>query len=182
MGDDGGVREAESWATSPASRAVMRANRRRDTRPELAVRRLVHAAGLRYRVDARPLPTLNRKADLVFTRTQVAVFIDGCYWHGCPEHGTRPKANADYWAGKIAGNVARDADTDRRLAQAGWTVLRFWEHQSPVSVAIEIAALVSPPPNPSKPTNAAHPAEAEASADSGSVTRASGSSPVEQPK
>src|SRR4051812_383393 len=94
----------ESWASSPASRAVMRANRRRDTAPEMAVRRLVHAAGLRYLVDARPLVGLNRRADLVFTRVKVAVFIDGCYWHGCPEHGTAAKTNAAYWSSKISGN------------------------------------------------------------------------------
>ncbi len=80
----------------------MRANRRRDTTPEMAIRRLAHAQGLRYRVDAKPLPELNRRADLVFTRVKVAVFIDGCYWHGCPAHGTSPKSHADYWSAKIA--------------------------------------------------------------------------------
>lgn len=132
----------ESWASTPASRAVMRANRRKDTAPEMAVRRLVHAAGLRYLVDARPLAGLNRRADLVFTRLKVAVFIDGCYWHGCPVHGTAAKANAAYWSSKISGNVERDRATDARLAEAGWTVIRAWEHDDAGQVAATIVACV----------------------------------------
>lgn len=134
---------SESWASSPGSRAVMRANRRRDTKPELAVRRLVHAAGFRYRVDARPLPQLNRRADMVFGRARVAVFIDGCYWHGCPEHGTAAKANASYWSTKITRNKERDAETDRQLAASGWTVVRAWEHEDPSSVAVAIQSTVT---------------------------------------
>ena len=120
----------------------MQGNKRRDTRPELAVRRTVHAAGLRYRVDAKPLPDLNRRADLVFTRAKVAVFVDGCFWHGCPEHGTTARTNAAYWAAKIRGNQARDLDTDRRLVDAGWTVIRVWEHDDPNSIAEAVQALV----------------------------------------
>lgn len=122
----------------------MRGNRRRDTSPEMAVRRLVHAAGLRYRVDARPLPNLNRRADLVFTRAKVAVFIDGCYWHGCPAHGTAAKTNAGYWGPKIARNRARDVDTDAQLVAAGWTVVRAWEHDEPVRVAERIVNALMP--------------------------------------
>lgn len=129
----------ESWASSPAVEATMRGNRRRDTKPELAVRRLVHANGLRYRVDARPLPGLNRRADLVFTRAKVAVMIDGCYWHGCPEHGTTAKTNAEYWNAKIARNVQRDGETDALLKAAGWTVVRAWEHEDPELVCQRIA-------------------------------------------
>lgn len=135
-------RKYEPWASSPAVRAVMVSNRRRDTRPELAVRRAVHALGLRYRVDVRPLSTVNRRADLVFRRRRVAVFVDGCYWHGCPDHGTTPKTNAIYWGGKIARNSERDRDTDARLREAGWVVLRFWEHQDPLAAAEAIAAVV----------------------------------------
>lgn len=124
----------------------MQANRGRDTIPELAVRRLVHALGLRYRVDHRPIPDLNRRADLVFTRAKVAVFIDGCYWHGCPQHGTTAKANAAYWTDKIARNKARDADTDCHLIQAGWTVLRFWEHEDPAGTALAVQAAVTQRP------------------------------------
>ena len=104
----------------------------------MAVRRLVHATGLRYRVDAKPLTWLNRRADLVFIGAQVAVFVDGCRWHGCPEHATRSKTNTEYWATKIARNVARDQDTSSRLRSAGWTVLRYWEHQPPAEVAADI--------------------------------------------
>ncbi len=113
----------------------MQGNRSRDTAPELAVRRLVHAMGLRYRVNVRPVPTLRRTADLVFPRRRIAVFIDGCYWHGCAAHHRLPRANADYWSAKVARNRARDAATDEMLAAAGWTVLRFWEHESPEAVA-----------------------------------------------
>jgi len=108
----------------------MQANRRRDTAPEMAVRRLLHSRGRRYRVDAEPVPGLRRRADIVFTRQRIAVFIDGCFWHGCPEHGRRTfQHNVEYWPGKIAGNVARDVDTTSKLGEAGWTVLRFWEHE-----------------------------------------------------
>ncbi|MGW7435856.1 very short patch repair endonuclease [Streptomyces sp. NPDC054849] len=113
----------------------MRANKGRDTRPELELRRSVHAAGLRYRVSARPLPTVRRTADLVFTRVRLAVFLDGCFWHGCPEHHTRAKTNAGYWADKVRVNRARDAETDRLLADAGWEVLRIWEHEE-IQVAV----------------------------------------------
>lgn len=120
----------------------MQGNRSRDTAPELAVRKLVHRMGLRYRVNARPLPTLRRTADLVFTRRRVAVFIDGCFWHGCPEHHRAPSANSDYWTAKVARNRARDAATDETLAAAGWTVLRFWAHQPPGEVASVVGAVV----------------------------------------
>lgn len=120
----------------------MLGNRRRDTKPEMAVRRLVHAAGLRYRVDAKPLPELNRRADLVFTRAKIAVFVDGCYWHGCSEHGTTAKTNVTYWSPKIARNKARDADTDEQLTAAGWSVVRVWEHEDPADVADRITARV----------------------------------------
>ncbi|MEV1129294.1 very short patch repair endonuclease [Agromyces sp. NPDC049794] len=133
---------SESWASSEHSRRAMQANRSRDTGPELAVRQLLHARGLRYRVDVRPLLTLRRKADIVFTRAQVAVFIDGCFWHGCSEHFVMPKANARYWEGKINRNRQRDAETDLRLAQAGWAALRYWEHEPPAEVAAAIEEAV----------------------------------------
>ena len=119
----------------------MQAIRSRDTAPERLVRRLVHAQGLRYRVAARPLPDLRRTADLVFRPVKVAVFIDGCYWHGCPEHYVPPKTNSGYWSGKVARNMARDVDTNQRLRDAGWTVLRFWEHESPDGCALKIATV-----------------------------------------
>lgn len=123
----------------------MLGNRRRDTVPEMAVRRAVHALGLRYRVDARPLPTLNRRADLVFSGPRVAVFIDGCYWHGCPAHGRTPTTNADYWAPKIRRNQERDAETNALLTEAGWTVVRIWEHEDLVSAVDTIVRAVRKP-------------------------------------
>ena len=121
----------------------MRSNRRRDTGPEMAVRRLLHASGLRYRVDY-PLPfDRRRKADIAFTRQRIAVFIDGCFWHGCPEHFVAPKTNSDYWRVKIAGNIARDQDSDSRLQAAGWIVLRSWEHEDPGTVAQRVREMVT---------------------------------------
>jgi DNA mismatch endonuclease (patch repair protein) len=138
----------ESWASSDAVRRVMQANRGRDTKPEWAVRRAVHALGLRYRVSYRPEPGLRRTADLVFTRAKVAVFVDGCFWHGCPEHRTHPATNAAYWSDKIEGNIARDLDTTASLQAAGWTVLRFWQHEDPAEVAGVIAETVRAPRDP----------------------------------
>src|SRR4051794_31637565 len=120
----------------------MQGNRSRDTSPELAVRRRLHAAGIRFRVAHRPEPSLRRTADIVFTKQRVAIFIDGCYWHACPEHGTAARTNATYWLQKLQRNVARDADTTSRLEDAGWTVLRFWEHEDPIEVASEVAVTV----------------------------------------
>src|SRR4051812_26626250 len=109
----------------------MLANRSRDTKPELALRRLLHSRGLRYRVDYRPLQGVRNRADVVFTRAKVAVFVDGCFWHGCPEHYMPSKTNVDYWAPKIAANRARDHAFDRLLQQSGWKVVRVWEHEDP---------------------------------------------------
>lgn len=127
-----------SWASSTVSRATMKANRGGDTKPELAVRRIVHAAGYRYRVNARPERDLRRTADLLFTRKKIAVFIDGCFWHGCPTHYISPKANVAYWSEKVARNRARDADTTAVLEQRGWLVMRFWEHEDPSDVAAAV--------------------------------------------
>ena len=117
-------------------------NRSRDTRPELKVRSAVHRRGLRYRVGARPLPELRRTADLVFRPAKVAVFIDGCFWHGCPDHYAEPRTNTDYWSAKVARNMQRDLDTSSRLREAGWTVLRYWEHESVDDIAQEISDIV----------------------------------------
>lgn len=115
--------------TSAAASAKGRANRRRDTSPERGLRSELHRRGLRFRVD-HPVATAARpiRPDIAFTRARVAVFVDGCFWHACPEHGTMPKANATYWAPKLSENVERDRRTNTALAEAGWTVLRIWEH------------------------------------------------------
>lgn len=109
--------------------------RRRDTAPELALRKELHRRGLRYRV-VFPVPGRPRRTiDIAFTKARIAVFVDGCYWHGCPIHGTEPKANHDWWQRKFAANQARDADTDALLESAGWTVVRIWEHEPPAAAA-----------------------------------------------
>lgn len=131
-----------SWASSPEARARMRANRGRDTLPELNLRRAVHALGLRFYVNRKPMGNLRRTADLTFPRERVAVFLDGCFWHGCPHHHTTSKANAGYWAEKVQRNRERDADTDARLAAAGWTVLRIWEHDDARDAAQRVAEIV----------------------------------------
>ncbi len=129
-------------ASSPGVRRSMKANRGRDTKPELALRRAVHALGLRYRVSIRPLPGVRRTADLVFTRAKVAVFLDGCFWHGCPDHHTKAATNAAYWADKVEKNRARDRGTDALLEAAGWVVVRIWEHENPREAALKVKAIV----------------------------------------
>ena len=133
---------SESWASSEAVRASMRSNRSRDTRPEMALRRAAWALGLRYRVATRPLPKVRRTADLVFTRAKVAVFLDGCFWHGCPEHHRAPAANSAYWSAKVARNHARDVEVDSLLTAADWKVVRVWEHEDPAEAARRVAAVV----------------------------------------
>ena len=105
------------------------------------MRAALRSLGLRYRVDA-VMPGTRRRADVAFARAKVAVFVDGCFWHGCPDHGTWPKANAAWWRAKIQGNQRRDLDTDQRLVLAGWRVLRFWQHQDLAAAARKVAATV----------------------------------------
>ena len=122
--------------SSPAASRVMEANYRRDTSPELAVRRDLHSRGMRYRVDhtIRYDGTWT-KPDIVFTKQKVAVYIDGCFWHGCPQHYQSPRSNRRYWSSKIVRNRTRDRRATRALTRDGWRVLRFWEHQDPAVVA-----------------------------------------------
>ena len=129
-------------ASSDAARHRMESTRGRDTGCELALRSAVHRMGLRYRVDQAPITGLRRRADLVFRAARVAVFVDGCFWHGCPDHGTWPTANEGYWRPKIEANRRRDADTAMRLAEAGWEVLRFWEHEDPAAAAARVTQAV----------------------------------------
>lgn len=109
----------------------MAATRGRDTTPELKIRSAAHRIGLRFRVCCRPLPAVRRTADLLFPGQRLAVFVDGCFWHGCPEHGVAPHTNMAFWTTKLARNTERDRETDRLLRGAGWIVLRIWEHVDP---------------------------------------------------
>lgn len=132
-------------ASSENARRTMLANRRKDTAPELAIRKRLHAAGFRYRVDYPAEPgDRRRRADIVFTRARLVVFIDGCFWHGCPEHYSEPKSNVEYWRPKIARNVQRDAESTVRLEAAGWQVLRFWAHEDPDEVVERIISTMRP--------------------------------------
>jgi DNA mismatch endonuclease (patch repair protein) len=121
--------------TDAKTSARLSKQRRRDTKPEVALRRELHRRGLRYFVDRAPLKGMRRRADLVFPRRKVAVYVDGCFWHSCPIHATKPRNNAQWWADKLAANVARDRDTDTRLIEEGWRVVRIWEHEDPVVAA-----------------------------------------------
>jgi DNA mismatch endonuclease, patch repair protein len=125
---------------SESKRRAMQAQRVRDTVPEMELRRELNRRGLRYRVDLSVLP--RRKADIVFTRSKLAVFVDGCFWHGCPMHGTWPQSNAAWWRTKIERNRERDAETSALLVDAGWGVVRVWEHEDPVRAASRVAAAV----------------------------------------
>ena len=108
----------------------MRGNRKRDTRPELALRAVLHRRGLRYRLRYAVVTSGVRVVpDVVFPRHQVAVFVDGCWWHRCPEHANIPRTNAAYWLPKLTRNVERDELVTSSLAGAGWTVIRVWEHE-----------------------------------------------------
>ena len=129
-------------ASSELARKRMQSTPQRDTPAELRIRKLLHAMGLRYLVDAKPLEDSPRRADVVFRRARVAVFVDGCFWHGCPTHGTWPKANKQFWRAKILANIERDADTNGRLRDRGWLVIRVWEHEDPSAAATRIARRV----------------------------------------
>jgi DNA mismatch endonuclease (patch repair protein) len=122
----------------------MRAIRRRDTKPEKELRSLLHREGLRFRVDLAVRTEAGIvRPDVAFTRARLAVFVDGCYWHGCPEHGRVPKVNVAYWGPKLARNVERDRDNTAALEAGGWTVLRFWEHQDVELAAAETVAVLA---------------------------------------
>ena len=140
---------AQGPLTDDATSRRMARQRTRDTDPEVALRRILHDRGLRYRLD-RPLPGLpRRRADITFGRQRVAVFVDGCFWHACPEHGTWPKRNDEWWAVKIRRNIELDRETDAHLRACGWTVIRVWEHESAAEAADRVECVVravsSPP-------------------------------------
>ncbi|MFF5895758.1 very short patch repair endonuclease [Streptomyces argenteolus] len=128
--------------SSDSVTARMRRQARRDTAPEVAVRKLLHASGYRYRLNERVPHMRRRTIDIAFGSAKVAVFMDGCFWHGCPDHATQPKSNSEWWREKLDRNMARDTETTAHLIAEGWTVLRFWEHESAERVAEQVRQTV----------------------------------------
>ena len=126
--------------------------RQKGTRCEIELRKALHAKGLRYRLQVPLLTKPRRVVDIVFPSARLAVFVDGCFWHGCPEHASWPKNNADFWREKIETNRSRDVDTDQRLAALGWETVRVWEHEEATEAANRIAELVN-----ARRKNGAHP-------------------------
>ncbi|MFE0458193.1 very short patch repair endonuclease [Kitasatospora sp. NPDC058965] len=140
--------------SSPGVSDRMSRQASRDTKPELAVRGLLFRSGLRYRLNERVPGMARRTVDITFRRARVAVFIDGCFWHGCPVHATQPKSNSQWWRDKLDANMARDLETTAHMTANGWTVLRFWEHEAPESVAQRVREAVAantPPKRPIRP-------------------------------
>jgi DNA mismatch endonuclease, patch repair protein len=140
------MRVAEYPHPSSAGRSAnMRANRRTDTKPELALRRALHRQGYRFRKDYRlDLADGKRvRPDIAFTARRVAVFVDGCFWHACPEHGSKPAANVWYWEPKLRRNVERDRAADAALAAAGWNVVRVWEHETLDAAVTAVLAVLA---------------------------------------
>lgn len=141
-------RVSQSTRPDPSSGSVSRRmsiQKTRDTGAELVLRRALHGMGLRFRLRRRPVAGLRCTPDLVFSRAQLAVFVDGCFWHGCREHGSWPKANADWWRAKIEANRRRDAMSRAALVESGWRVVQVWEHEDPVLAAGRIAEALRKP-------------------------------------
>lgn len=129
-------------ASTPEARRRMQRVRQKNTSAESALRRELHACGLRYRIHVPVVAKPRRVADVAFSGLHVAVFIDGCFWHGCPKHATWPKENAEFWRAKILANQERDQDTDERLRADGWKVVRVWAHEPPKQAARRIVTIV----------------------------------------
>lgn len=143
--------------SSPAISAKMSKHPRRDTKPELELRRLLHAAGFRYRVQY-PVPGMRRRTiDIAFTRRKIAVFVDGCFWHRCPDHSHVPASNNDWWREKFRRNAARDTDTDGHLADLGWRVIRLWEHLAPDEMFDQVCEVLRGPTATSDPPPTSQP-------------------------
>ena len=143
MPDSGRVTQRPAAVDEHKRRAMSR-QRSRDTGPEVAIRTRLHALGYRYRVDHAPLPGVRTRGDIVFTRARLVVFVDGCFWHQCPDHATSPRHNGAWWQAKLAANVERDRATDRRLADGGWRVVRIWEHEPPDAAVAAIVRALDP--------------------------------------
>lgn len=132
--------------SSQNARLRMQRTPQRDTPCELAIRSELHRRGVRFRVNRKPLPWSPRTADIVFIGKRLAVFVDGCFWHQCPEHGTIPTANRAWWVSKFNANRARDRDTNLSLENAGWRVIRIWEHESPRRAVDRIVRILGSKP------------------------------------
>lgn len=130
-------------SSSPEASRRMARVRQKGTNAEVALRRELYRIGLRYRVNYEVLKKPRRVADVAFPGLEIAVFVDGCFWHGCPDHASWPKQNAEFWRQKIEANRLRDLDTNERLRSKGWTILRFWEHESPIKAAESVAQTVT---------------------------------------
>lgn len=133
---------AREPASTPQVSARYAQLARRDTKPEVALRKALWRAGLRYRVQFKVPGLPRRRVDIAFTRQKVAIQVDGCFWHGCPEHGSQPTRNSEWWTWKIERNQTRDRDTDDRLAELGWQVIHVWEHEEPNSAAARVLATI----------------------------------------
>jgi len=129
--------------SSPETSRRMAKVRQKGTDAEVALRRELYRIGLRYRVDYEVLKKPRRVADVAFPGLRIVIFVDGCFWHGCPQHASWPKHNVEFWRQKIEANRHRDVDTSERLRSMGWTVLRFWEHESPAEAAEVVAQTVA---------------------------------------
>jgi DNA mismatch endonuclease (patch repair protein) len=136
------MNEKEPKASSFAAKRRMEAAKPKDTLPEIKLRTALEEIGIHFEVDVKPIENLQRRADILVREDKIAVFVDGCFWHGCPIHGTQAKANAEFWADKIKRNKERDADTNRRLEADGWTVIRIWEHDDYIEAAKKIAQMI----------------------------------------
>ncbi|SBS78757.1 NaeI very short patch repair endonuclease [uncultured Mycobacterium sp.] len=131
--------EAETYVTTPGRSRNMAAIRRTNTKPEVALRSALHRAGYRFRKDfAIRVDRKLMRPDIAFTKRRVAVFVDGCFWHSCPEHGRKPTVNGEYWSPKLVGNAERDKAQTAALQSEGWTVLRFWEHEHEAAILAAI--------------------------------------------
>jgi DNA mismatch endonuclease, patch repair protein len=141
---------------NPGRSANMRANRRTDTKPEVALRRELHRQGFRYRKDYRlDLSGARVRPDIAFTARRVAVFVDGCFWHCCPQHGSQPANNTWYWKPKLERNVERDRAADAALTAAGWSVVRVWEHESLEGAVAAVVSALAGSPAPRHPSRRA---------------------------
>ncbi|OPX17064.1 very short patch repair endonuclease [Gordonia sp. i37] len=129
-------------ASSASVRSRMSQQRSKDTAPEVEVRKALHARGVRFRTDVKLEPDMRTRADIAWRGMKLAVFVDGCFWHGCTEHATRPAANREWWANKLDANIARDRRTDAALQERGWTVRRYWEHEAPSAIAEDIVTTI----------------------------------------